>query len=102
MMGAAFFKTPSAAITEDEARNLAAAVVRVTELYDVPLMSEQARAWLNLGMVGCGIYGTRIAAAMLEAKKERDAKQAAKAAAAAAQQPGPMAIDQYQGARIVN
>ena len=100
MMGAAFLKAPALALTEEESRTLAAAVVRVTDLYDVPLMSEEARAWLNLGMVGCGVYGTRIAAVMLEAKKTKEAKLAAKTAAA--NPMGPLPIDQYQGARSVN
>lgn len=95
-MGAAFLKIPDMALTEDESRNLATAVVRVTELYDLPLMSEEARAWINLTMVAGNVYGTRIASHAIEAKRARTA------AREATQQPGsPTPINTYQeGGRV--
>lgn len=62
MMGAAMLKAPALLITEDEAQRLATAITHVTELYDGPIMDEKTRAWLNLGMVGVQVYGTRVTA----------------------------------------
>lgn len=70
MMGAAFLKSPQLIITEDEAKQLSDAVTRVTELYDVPLMDEKSRAWVNLAMVGASVYGTRVAAVFVERKRK--------------------------------
>jgi hypothetical protein len=69
-MGAVLLRAPNFIITEDEAKLLAAAISRVSELYDVPLLDEKTRAWLNLGMAGVEVYGTRIAAVVLESKKK--------------------------------
>jgi hypothetical protein len=73
-MGAAVVKAPGLALTEEESKQLAAAITRVTDLYDVPLLDEKSRAWLNLGIVGVQIYGTRGAAVIMETKKKRAAK----------------------------
>jgi hypothetical protein len=73
-MGAAVVKAPEFALTEEESKQLAAAITRVTDLYDVPLLDEKSRAWLNLGIVGVQIYGTRGAAVILESKRKRAAK----------------------------
>lgn len=59
-------------ITKDESEQLGAAITRVTELYDVPIMSEKSMAFVNLGMVMASIYGTRamvIAAQKVDSKK---------------------------------
>ena len=58
-------------ITEDEAQRLATAITHVTKLYDVPIMDEKTRAWLNLGMVGVLVYGTRVTAVIVERKKKK-------------------------------
>lgn len=71
LMGAAFLKTPQLALDETEAKNLGDAVSRVTELYDIPLMDEKSRAWLNLGMVAAGVYGPRIASVAIDRKKAK-------------------------------
>lgn len=63
-------RAPGLSITEDEAKLLAESINRVTELYDVPLLDEKSRAWLGLGMAGVEVYGTRIAAAMIDRKKK--------------------------------
>lgn len=73
MMGAAVLKIPSLALTEEEAKRLATAITRVTELYEVPILDEKTRAWLNLSIVGFEVYGTRVVAAMAERKKKEPA-----------------------------
>jgi hypothetical protein len=73
MMAASLLKTPSLVLTEEEAKHLATAITRVTELYEVPILDEKTRAWLNLSMVGFEVYGTRIVAAMAERKKKQPA-----------------------------
>lgn len=73
MMGASLLKMPSLVLTEEEAKHLANAITRVTELYEVPILDEKTRAWLNLSMVGFEVYGTRIVAAMADRKKKQPA-----------------------------
>ena len=68
-MLAALTKNPTLILTEDESAKLAAAVNRVTELYDVPLLDERSRAWIGLSLVGVEVYGTRIATAVMDARK---------------------------------
>lgn len=68
-MLAAFTQEPTLAITDDESKKLAAAVSRVVELYDVPLLDERSRAWIGLGLAGVEVYGTRIAAAVVSSKR---------------------------------
>jgi hypothetical protein len=69
-MGAVLLRSPAFVITEEEAKLLADSITRVTELYDVPLMDEKSRAWLNLGMASVEVYGTRIAAIVMESKRK--------------------------------
>lgn len=57
---ASFFKSEVLALTEDEAQNLGAAITRVTDLYDIRILPEKYMAWVNLGIVGSGIYGPRL------------------------------------------
>jgi hypothetical protein len=75
MMGAALVKNPVLVLTEDESKQLAAAITRVTELYDVPLLDEKTRAWLNLGIVGVQVYGTRITSVIVDKKKSKGERQ---------------------------
>ena len=72
-MGAALLKMPDLALTEEEAKHLATAITRVSELYELPLLDEKTRAWMNLGIVGFEVYGTRIVAHMAERKKKQPA-----------------------------
>ena len=72
-MGAVLLKAPGLAITEDEAKMLASAAARVSEQYDVPLLDEKTRAWLNLAMAATQVYGTRIVAVVVEKKKKAPA-----------------------------
>lgn len=57
---ASFFKSEVIALTEEEAQNLGAAITRVTDLYDIRILPEKYMAWINLGIVGSGIYGPRL------------------------------------------
>jgi hypothetical protein len=70
-MGAVFLQSPDFVITEEEAKLLADAIRRVSDLYEIPLLDEKARAWLNLGMAGTEVYGTRIAAAIIDRKRRK-------------------------------
>jgi hypothetical protein len=94
-MLAAFLKEPSFQITEAESAKLAAAITRVSELYEVPMLDERSRAWLGLGMVGVEVYGTRLAAAVVAAKQRPHVVTPIKPAAA---EPRPVIIDQQAGA----
>jgi hypothetical protein len=73
LMVASLMKMPSLILTEEEAKRLAAAITRVSELYDVPILDEKTRAWLNLSMVGFEVYGTRIITEMTERRKKHPA-----------------------------
>ena len=86
-MLAAFLKQPTFQITEEESAALAAAITRVSELYEVPMLDERSKAWLGLGMVGVQVYGTRLAAAVVEAKKRPHVVTPIKPAAAAESRP---------------
>lgn len=91
-MLAAFLKQPNFEITEEESKKLAAAITKVSELYDVPMLDERSKAWLGLGMVGVEVYGTRLAAAVIDARKRPHVVTPIKPAAAA--EPRPPIIDQ--------
>ena len=66
------FKNELFAISKDEAEKLSAAITRVTELYEIRILPEKQMAWLNLAIVGGGIYGTRIMAnSVLKARKKK-------------------------------
>jgi hypothetical protein len=75
MMMAAIAKAPAWAITEDESAKLAKAIDDVAQHYEMPLLDEKGRAWLALSMVGCEVYGTRVASAIIE-RKQRQPKPA--------------------------
>lgn len=64
-------KTPELRITEEEAKTLGEAAARVSELYDIPLVDEKTRAWLNLGMAATQVYGTRVAAVVIRNKQAK-------------------------------
>jgi hypothetical protein len=85
-MGRAILNVESLAISEREAKELAASIVRVSELYDLPLLDEKTRAWLGLGMTMASVYGTRIGAWYIGEERKRKER---RAAAAAAKQAGP-------------
>jgi hypothetical protein len=69
-MGAFWFEMPSLILEDEETKNLAEAITRVSQLYDVPMLDEKTRAWLNLGMVGANVYGTRVIAEILRRRRE--------------------------------
>jgi hypothetical protein len=68
---ASFFHAPRIALTKDEADQFGAATARVMQLYDLEIMSEEARAWWALSVVVSTIYGTRISSALIDAKKSK-------------------------------
>lgn len=57
-------------ITKEESEELSSAITRVTQLYDVALLSEKNWAFLNLAMVMGNIYGTRLAVISKQSKKK--------------------------------
>ena len=60
-------------LEEDEARKLSNASKEVLRYYPIG-MSDKALAWVNLGVVACGIYGTRIMAYSVRRAAERRAR----------------------------
>jgi len=70
-MGASFLKVPELMMTEEEANQLAVAIRRVSDLYEVPLLDEKTMAWINLGIVGSKIYGPRVIAATVNSKAKK-------------------------------
>lgn len=68
---ATFLKSEYVALSEDESQNLAKAITRVTQLYDIPVMGEKAMAWTNLLMVAGTVYGPRIVAGKVAKKKHK-------------------------------
>lgn len=61
-MAATMMEAPEFAVTEEESDKLAAAVSKVTELYDVAIMGEKTAAWVGLAVAGGTIYGPRLIA----------------------------------------
>lgn len=64
-MGAMFLKIPELMINEEESKQLAEAINKVTELYDIPILSDKSMAWMGLAMAAGSIYGPRMVAAKL-------------------------------------
>lgn len=67
---ATFLSSEHWAITEDEADRLGKAIIRVTQCYNINVLSEEQLAWVNLAMVAVPIYGTR-AFLSVQSKKEK-------------------------------
>ena len=63
-------KSPRLAIDEEEGEKLAEALDAVLAHYVSVNVDAKMRDWLNLLIVGGGIYGPRVAAAMLDAKSK--------------------------------
>ncbi len=70
LMGASFLKVPELTLTNEESEALCEAIMRVTELYDIPLVDEKTMAWVNLAMVAGGIYAPRFIAAKINKSKQ--------------------------------
>ena len=70
-MLAAFAHVPEFEIDKEEARILAEATQTLTELYDMPIMSEKTAAWVKFGMAINQVYGPRIVAVIAKPKKPR-------------------------------
>jgi len=73
MMMASFSKIPELSLSEDEAKQLTAAINRVASFYDIGA-SEKTLAWLNLAVCAGGIYGTRVFAYHLRTKAEEETR----------------------------
>lgn len=67
-MLAAFTKVEQLALDPEESKKLAEAITRVTEMYDVKVMSAEALAWTNLIMVAGGVYGPRMMSYSMDKK----------------------------------
>ena len=52
-------------LDEKEAKSLSDSILRLTELYDIPLPSEKVMAWIMLGKTAGTIYGPRLLAMKL-------------------------------------
>lgn len=64
-------KIPELMLTEDESKMLANAVNKVTELYDIPILSEKSQAWMGLAIAAGTIYGPRLMTAKLNNKQKK-------------------------------
>jgi hypothetical protein len=53
---AKLLKMPQFTLSDDESNKLALATIRVTQLYDMGIGTEEQRAWINLAMVAGAIY----------------------------------------------
>lgn len=56
-------------ITKEESEELGGAITRVTELYEIPLLSPKHMAFVNLAMVMGNVYGSRLIVASLQKKQ---------------------------------
>jgi hypothetical protein len=92
-MLAAMAKAPAWAITLEESAKLSDSINTVTALYDVAILDERSRAWLGLAMTGAEVYGTRIAAAIIEANKKARARASSAPARPASSPPGPVPVN---------
>ena len=70
-MLAAFVHVPEFDIDKEEARILAEATQTLTELYEMPIMSEKTAAWVKFGMAINQVYGPRVVAVIAKPKKPR-------------------------------
>lgn len=71
-MGSSFFNVPELELTEDEARKLAQATQRVSDLYEVSVIPEKTMAWIQLSIIAAGIYGPRYM--MIQSRKKETRK----------------------------
>jgi len=99
-MLAAFTRQPDLELTEEESKKLATAITRVVEQYELPLLDERSLAWIGLGMAGVQVYGTRLASAVLRAKRGPQVVPAKQPSSVQNTPPAaPVIIDQaFQGA----
>jgi hypothetical protein len=74
LFGSSMVGAEELALTEDESSKLAEAMTKVSQLYDVPLMSEKTAAWIGLAFAAGSIYGPRVIAVRARHRTE-DAEQ---------------------------
>ena len=72
-MLAGLTKAPELALDKDEAEKLAAALANVAAYYPM-VINPKYLAWIQLGTVCAGVYGTRAIAISIRLKKEREEK----------------------------
>jgi hypothetical protein len=97
-MGAAILNVPELALDPKEAHSLAEAVSNVAQFYDIPA-DPKTVAWINLGMCGMTIYGTRALAYSNRLKMEARGKLAAPPAPQARPAPTGAGADRGQAPR---
>jgi hypothetical protein len=84
---AAFVNVREFALEDEEARKLSEAAKDVMRHYPIGF-SEKTLAWVNLGVVGCGVYGTRFMAYQMRKGAERKERMATVPASAPGAAPG--------------
>ena len=90
IMLSAFLNVPQLQLEEEESKKLAEATTRVTEMYDVKVLSPEALAWINLAMVAGGIYGPRLVSYNIDRKAKRGPRPVQRT------QPTPFVAPVYQ------
>lgn len=77
LMLASLTKVQELKLDKEEAKELSDAIVRVNDLYGGFVLPEKVMAWVNLGIVGIGVYSPRYFAYSIRVDKERKEKQQA-------------------------
>src|ERR1017187_1223324 len=73
-IAANFTHTPELELSEDEAKGLGEATVRVAQEYDLPMPDAKTMAWINLLKVVSVVYGPRVGAVRIRKAREKAAK----------------------------
>jgi hypothetical protein len=73
-IAANFTHTPELELSEDEAKGLGEATVRVAQEYDMPMPDAKAMAWINLLKVVSVVYGPRVGAVRIRKAREKASK----------------------------
>jgi hypothetical protein len=73
-IAANFTHTPELELSEDEAKGLGEATVRVAQEYDLPMPDAKTMAWINLLKVVSVVYGPRVGAVRIRKTREKASK----------------------------
>ena len=73
-IAANFTHTPELELSEDEAKGLGEATVRVAQEYDMPMPDAKAMAWIKLLKVVSVVYGPRVGAVRIRKAREKGAR----------------------------
>ena len=71
LMLSTLMKIEELKLEQGEAKELSDAIVRVNDLYGGLVIPEKVLAWINLGIVGIKVYGTRITAHTIRTGKKK-------------------------------